>query len=227
MLFTVVHPTEFINTTESILKQNELDIISRNKEALGFNFLLRSFISALHLEYYLSHSQSPITIVDYVIDRAILEKMYLNMMLHTSKKKQTELFIPALKVAGVTPMIASDIGSECEFYFSLYSTAHVKVYIPFNEMLGTRNPRKTWNYVKTLADSLDIKIFASHMKAVLPKEDFHGIIKEIKILLRDKGSRRLPKSQVIHALFEANTDVAFIDRVLKQGTVHTTYIHTY
>ena len=126
--YSVAHVSQYVNTTRNSCLEDIVACITRHEEALGSRFVLTSFISAVHLEYFLN--QSPYNIVDYVIARAKLEKLFGKFMNYTREKKILEVkerLTTALTTSGVSMTIATDVSNECRSYFNAFSIILLRI----------------------------------------------------------------------------------------------------
>ena len=53
------------------------------------------------------------------------------------------------------------------------------------------------------------------------KDNWHGIVKELRYFLTQKAERKLTRPHVAYALFEAGGDAKFIDNVIFAGKMRT------
>ena len=53
------------------------------------------------------------------------------------------------------------------------------------------------------------------------KDNWHGIVKELRYFLKQKAERHLTRPHVVYALFEAGGDAKFIDDVMFAGKMRT------
>ena len=84
-----------------------------------------------------------------------------------------------------------------------------------------------------MKDCQDIKYFnvESIARKLLPrdsmvmwmekKDNWHGIVRELRYFLKTKAERELTRPRVVFALFEAAGDVKFIDDVMFAGKMGT------